>query len=287
VLREESQMAVSMDKAAYVMTWGRLKLFALIVAYALFMPGATSPPAKQLRVCSDPNNLPYSNSDEEGFENEIAALVAERLHLQLTYYWWPQRRGFIRNTLNAGKCDLIIGIPSGVEGIRVTRPYYRSGFTFVTRSDLAPLTSLDDERLRRLKIGIQLAGDDGSNPPPAHALARRGIVENVRGYLVYGDYRERHPSAAIMLAVLDREIDVAIVWGPLAGYWQRNSETPLRVSTVMPLSDGARLPMAFDISMGLRKDDVALRDDLNEFLVDSTAAINAILTRYGVVTVGF
>jgi mxaJ protein len=277
------QMAVpAIPKSAYVPSCARG--FAVIVAFALFMSGAASLPSKQLRVCADPNNLPFSNSDGEGFENKIAALMAERLHLQLTYYWWPQRRGFIRNTLNAGNCDLIIGTPSGVEGIRTTRPYYRSAFTFVTRADLTPLNSLDDERLRTLKVGVQLAGDDGSNPPPAQALAKRGIVQNVRGYLVYGDYRERQPAAAIMRALLDREVDVAIVWGPLAGYWQRYSETPLRVSTVLPLIDEARLPMAFDISMGVRKDDVALRDNLNALLVDEAAGIKAILAEYGVVT---
>ena len=274
-----------MPKTAYAPVSGG-QAFALIVAFAFLLPGASPPPAKLLRVCSDPNNLPFSNSDGEGFENKIAALMAERLHMQLTYYWRPQRRGFLRNTLNAGNCDLVIGIPSGVEGIRTTRPYYRSSFVFVTRSDIAPIMSLDDERLRSLKIGVQLTGDDGSNPPPAHALAKRGIVQNVRGYLVYGDYRERQPAAAIMRALLDREVDVAIVWGPLAGYWQRYSETPLRVSTVLPLIDGARLPMAFDISMGVRKDDVAVRDNLNALLVDEAAAINAILAEYGVVTMG-
>lgn len=209
---------------------------------------------RELRVCADPNNLPFSNEHGEGFENKIVELIANQLGAHLSYTWWAERRGFIRNTLNAGSCDLVPGITNGIEMLRTTRPYSRSGYAFVTRSDGPQVTSLDDPILHRLKIGIQLVGEDGANPPPAEALARRGLIDNVRGYSVYGDYRDEAPAAAIVDAVARGDIDVAVVWGPIGGYFASREPVPLTVSLVTPQSDGPRLPMVFDINMGVRKD---------------------------------
>ena len=211
--------------------------------------------ARELRVCADPNNLPFSNERGEGFENKIAELIASELNVKVSYTWWAERRGFIRNTLNAGSCDLVPGTTNGIEMLRTTRPYYRSGFAFVTRADQPQVSSFDDPRLRKLTIGIQLVGEDGSNPPPAEALGRRGLIDNVRGYSVYGDYRDETPASAIIHAVAKGDIDVAIVWGPVAGYFASREGVPLRVTLVSPQNDGPRLPMVFDINMGVRKDD--------------------------------
>lgn len=254
----------------------------LFTLSALVSLGATPVEARDLRVCADPNNLPFSNAQGEGFENKIAVLLARKLGANLTYTWWPQRRGFIRNTLNEGTCDLITGIASGVEMLRPTRPYYRSGFAFVTLTDGPEITSFDDPVLKSLRIGVQLVGEDGSNPPPSHALARRGIIDNVRGYSVYGDYRDRHPAAGIITAVVKGEIDVAVVWGPLAGFFAKREAMPLRVTLVTPVIDGPRLPMAFDISMGVRTKDTALRDEVDAALADLRPQIDAILADYGV-----
>lgn len=238
--------------------------------------------ARDLRVCADPNNLPFSNTRGEGFENKIVELIAEDLGATLRYSWWPQRRGFVRKTLNAGTCDLVSGMASGVELLRPTRPYYRSGFVFVTRAGGPQVESLDDPVLHDLKIGVQLVGDDGSSPPPAHALAKRGIFENVRGYLVYGDYRAEAPGASIVEAVADGEIDVALVWGPAAGYFAAQQDLPLRISLVEPAIDGPRLPMVFDISMGVRATDRALREEIDAALYRHRPRIDAILEEYGV-----
>jgi mxaJ protein len=238
--------------------------------------------ARVLRVCADPNNLPFSNARGEGFENKIVELVADELGARLSYAWWPQRRGFLRNTLLADECDIVSGTASGVEMLWPTRPYYRSGFAFVTRHDGPNVHSLDDSVLHGLRIGIQVVGEDGSNPPPSYALARRGIIANVRGYSVYGDYREAYPAARIMEAVAKGEIDVAIVWGPIAGYFAQRENVPLRVSLVTPEIDGPRLPMAFDISMGVRRNDRELRDELNAALYRLQPKIDAILADYGV-----
>ena len=155
-----------------------------------------------LRVCADPNNLPFSNDRGEGFENRIAELLAADRHARVEYTWWAQRRGFVRNTLSAGACDLMIGVPSGADIALTTRPYYRSTYVFVSRADRGlALGSFDDSRLRRLRIGVQMIGDDFANTPPAHALAARGMVQNIVGYSVYGDYSQPHPLSGIIDAV--------------------------------------------------------------------------------------
>jgi mxaJ protein len=236
-----------------------------------------------LRVCADPNNLPFSNRRGEGFENHIAELVAHELHQPLQYTWWAQRRGFVRNTLKAGTCDVIIGVPSRYDLTATTRPYYRSTYVFVTRSGSgADVRSLDDPRLRNVTIGVQLIGDDFANTPPAHALARRGIVQNVRGYTVYGDYRQPNPPARIVDAVAHGDIDVAIVWGPLAGYFATREPVPLRVTPLVPQQALPALPFTFDISMGVRRADSALQARLNDILAARRPAIDSILRSYGV-----
>ena len=137
----------------------------------------------------------------------------------MSYTWWAQRRGFIRNTLQAGLCDLIPGVPYAVDMLRTTAPYYRSTYVFVSRADDPDVTSFDDPRLRELRIGVQLIGDDGANSPPVHALGRRGIVGKLRGYSVYGDYTLPNPPSRIIDAVASGDVDVAVAWGPLAGYF--------------------------------------------------------------------
>jgi mxaJ protein len=248
---------------------------------------STAVPARELKVCADPNNLPFSNQREQGFENELARLVAHELHARLTYVWWAQRRGNIRETLKAGLCDVIPGVASNLEMLATTRPYYRSAYVFVSRAaDGLELRGFDDPRLRTLTIGVQMVGDDFSNTPPAHALTRRGIVDNIRGYMLYGDYAQDSPSRAIVDDVASGRLDVAVVWGPLAGYFARKERPELHLQAVSPLIDGPMLPMVFDISMGVRRDDRALRRQLDEVLTGQAERIQALLRRYGVPLVG-
>src|SRR5581483_7529739 len=175
------------------------------------------------------------NEAKAGFENRIADLVGDELNRPVTYTWWAQRRGFVRNTLNAGECDLVIGTAAGMDMLSTTRPYYKSTYVFVTRHDRGlDIRSFDDSVLHRLKIGVQLIGDDFANTPPAHALANRGIVRNLVGFPVYGDYAEPNPAARIMTAVERGDVDVAIVWGPLAGYFAKSSPVALDLVPVSP-----------------------------------------------------
>jgi mxaJ protein len=253
---------------------------ALALAITLFVCAPAS--ARTLRVCADPNNLPFSNERGEGFENRIVALVAEELGAEVEYTWRAQRRGFLRETLRARSCDVVPGLPSNLEGLRTTAPYYSSTYVFATRADGPTIDSLNDPRLRDLTIGVQLIGDDGANAPPAHALSRRGLVDNVRGYTVYGDYREPNPPARIIEAVARGDIDVAAVWGPLAGYFATRQGVPLKIAPVRPAFDGPQLPMVWDISMGVRKDDDELRREIDAALARRRADIDVILSEYGV-----
>jgi mxaJ protein len=254
---------------------------ALLVLAALIL--ATAADAKPLRVCADPNNLPFSNSRGEGFENKIAQLIARDLRTTVEYTWFAQRRGFVRNTLGANKCDVIIGVPSSFELALTTRPYYRSTYVFVTRRDRKlEIESLDDPRLRKLRIGVQMIGDDYASSPPAHALANRGITRNVSGFMVYGDYREESPVRRIIDAVAKGDVDVSAVWGPTAGYFIRRSRVPLVATPVTPQIDVPFLPFVFDIAMAVRRGDTALRDQLDAILVRREKEIDAILRQYGV-----
>lgn len=234
-----------------------------------------------LRVCADPNNMPFSSAAREGFENKLVELVAADLGAKVTYVWWAQRRGNVRETLNAGLCDLIPGVASSLEMLATTRPYYRSTYVAVTRTDRKlAISSFDDPRLPDLKIGVQLIGDDGSNTPPAHALMRRGMIDNVRGYMIYGDYEQPNPQAAIIEAVANGEIDVAFVWGPTASYFAAQQKTPL---TILPVTrfDGPQLPMIFDVSMGVRKGDQSLRTKIEDVLARREREVKKLLEGYG------
>jgi mxaJ protein len=235
-----------------------------------------------LRVCSDPNNLPFSNQQQQGFENRIADLLARDLGTKVEYTWWAQRRGFLRNTLLAGRCDVVMGLPHDADVARTTQPYYRSTYVFVTRRARGlHISSFDDAALRDLRIGVQVIGDDGANSPPAHALSRRGIVNNLIGYSVYGDYSLNSPPSRIVAAVARGEVDIAAVWGPLAGYFAAAEREPLDIVAVSPQIDGS-LPQAFDLSMAVRRKDTARLDVLNAFLQRRRADIDRILDTYHV-----
>ncbi|HUR90397.1 MAG TPA: substrate-binding domain-containing protein [Ramlibacter sp.] len=233
--------------------------------------------AEPLRVCADPDNLPYSRSDGSGFENRIAQLVADDLHLPLAYAWLPDRRGFVRKTLGAQLCDVIIGVPAGFERTATTQPYYRSTYVFVERtSDAPPVRSFDDARLSTMRIGVQLIGNDLAASPPGYVLASHGYTQNVRGYPLAGD----EPSSQRAVDAIARgEIDGAFLWGPQAGYFAQRAAVPLRV-TALPAPAGAHFDFA--IAMGVRRGDAVLRERLDDVLRRRQADIDRILREYGV-----
>lgn len=273
----------------------RLRRYALLASLAVALAGAPcrGPDAAQapeddavLRVCSDANNLPYSNAAGEGFENAIARLVAEEMGRHVEYAWWPQRRGFIRNTLAARKCDVVVGVPTRYERTATTRPYYRSGYVAVTRAaDELDIRRLEDPQLRELQIGVHTIGDDYSNPPPAQILGALGVQENVHGYSVFGNYAEPSPLREPVDAVARGDIDVAILWGPVAGFFAADQSVPLKLTPVG--SSSSDLPMAFDIGIGVRREDHDLLHELDAILERRSRDIASLLRRFGIPTEGF
>jgi mxaJ protein len=259
----------------------RIAAVTVVIAAAGVALGARA--RLPLRVCADPNNMPFSNERRQGFENKIAELIARDMARPLFYFWSPQRRGFIRNTLNAQRCDVVIGVPAGYGSVQTTRPYYRSAYAFVSRRDRSlRIRSFGDERLKALTIGIQITGDDYTNPPAAQALAARHLVQNVRGYTVYGDYSKTDPQRDIVDAVSDGRVDVAVVWGPLAGYYARKEPALIDVATVRTEGPEQALTFVFDIAMGVRRNDTVLHEALEAVLSRRGPEIRRVLIAYGV-----
>lgn len=234
-----------------------------------------------LRVCASPNNLPYSNISGAGYENKLAEFVAARLHAKLSYIWTDGRGNYLDKTLLKGKCDAVMGVPVGMPEIATTEPYFTSSFVFVYRKGSEPgLSSIRDARLRRLKIGVHLLGDDDT--PPAIALGREGIVDNVKGFMILGDVSRPNPPARIIDAVENGNIDVAAVWGPLGGYFAKRSKVPLAVVPITDTKGFTPLVFRYAIAMGTRPGDTELRDRLDRLIAAHGAEIRNILMRYGI-----
>lgn len=260
-----------------------IPMAGLLLASSSRAPELAHAAPRAFRVCADPNNMPFSSSDGTGFENRIAERLARDLGLPVEYTWLPQGRGFVRKTLNAGSCDVIMGVPHDYDLVRTTRPYFRSTYAFVYRTGSPyAVHTMDDSVLPRLRIGIHIIGDDYQNTPPAEALAARGIIDNVTGFPIFGDYSQRDPAAAIIHSVAHDSIDVAIVWGPFAGYFAPRERTPLTVVPLPNAVDASGQPFAYDISLGVRHVDSAFAARLDSLLVRDHEAITGILRSYGV-----
>ena len=256
-----------------------LWLAAFAIAACVAVTGAQAAELKALRVCADPDNLPFSNQQEQGFENRIAALVAQDLRVPYAYTWWPQRRGFLRGTLNARQCDVVIGIPTGHPLVLTTSTYYSSPYVVVSRRQDAPqVASLDDPILKELRIGVY------QNSPVDFVLGRRGMTENVIGYNTFYDGRINYPEK-IIEDVSSGHIDVAIVWGPAAGYFVGQRLDTLKLEPVdVPRLEGSGEGDAevFAMSMGVRKNDEPLHAVLETVLEAKGDEIRRILQEYGV-----
>jgi quinoprotein dehydrogenase-associated probable ABC transporter substrate-binding protein len=229
-----------------------------------------------LRVCADPHNLPFSNDKGEGFENKFAELLAQKLNRKLAYTWYPQSVGFVRNTLGAHRCDVIPGFPQGDELVQSTNPYYRTAYAFVVRpgDGLDDLDTLADPRLKTKRIGI-VAGT-----PPATYLAVNDLMQNAKPYPLVVDTRVESSAVAMIGDLASREIDVAILWGPMAGYYARAASPQMRVTLLMKDSGGPQL--AYRIAMGVRPSDQNWKRLLSRLIVENQADINRLLIGFGV-----
>ncbi len=242
---------------------------------------ASTPP---LRVCADPSNLPFSNGQQQGFENVLAHMVAHDLQRDIQFVWWPQRARFVEKRLKAQTCDLVMSVTSSFDLMMPTRPYYRSSYVFVSRRERRISTaSLTDASLKNYRVGAQIVGDDdGAMVPPAEEMAKRGLLRNLVGYSLYADPVGENPSAQIITAVEKGNVDLAIAWGPLAGYFAKRSPEPLRLTAICPVGDNSAEPFQFDISMGVRRGDDLLLQQLNDFITRRQQDIRKLLEAYSV-----
>lgn len=232
---------------------------------------------KVLRVCADPSNLPFSNEKGEGFENKIAELLAKKLGKSLAYSFYPGATGFVRNTLNAHLCDVILGMPQGNDLVQTTNPYYRTTYAIVTRagSALDGMETLDDPRLKAKPYRIGLV----ANTPPGNILAKNGLMAAVKPYALMIDTRVESSSAAMIHDLETGDIDIALLWGPIAGYYAKKSGARLNVAP-LPETPGAR--MAFRIAFGVRHSDQNWKRDLNKLIAENKGDLEKIITDYGV-----
>jgi len=231
---------------------------------------------KMLRVCADPHNMPFSTEKGEGFENKLAELFAERLGKGLAYAWYPQATGFVRNTLGAHKCDVMMGAPQGDDVVQVTNPYYRSAYALVFKEDrgLAGIDTLGNARLKHLRIGV-VAGT-----PPATNMVANGLMARAKPYPLVIDTRVDSSAAAMMHDLETGEIDAGILWGPMAGYYARQASVPVAVK---PLTkEGADPRLTYRIAMGVRHTDQEWKRLLNRLIRENQPGINKLLLSFGV-----
>lgn len=250
-------------------------LSLLVSLFVLVCVGTTSAETKLLRVCADPDSLPFSDIRGHGFENELARMLAKSMGEDLQFVWQRMGRGFVREFIETGKCDLVVGIPSAFRALLTTEPYYRSSYVFLTaQSKKFRPASLDDPDLKKFRIGVAALQEDYT--PPAAALARRGLQSQIVGIYSVGSH-----SMDIAKAVSRGDVDMAIVWGPIAGYAAKRSPKTFSLALVQPETDGA-MPFTFAIAMGVRKGDRELQSKVNAFIDAHRAVIAKLLDSYGV-----
>jgi quinoprotein dehydrogenase-associated probable ABC transporter substrate-binding protein len=229
-----------------------------------------------LRVCADPHNVPFSTDKGEGFENKLAELLAERLGKGISYTWYPQAPGFVRNTLAARKCDVIMGAPQGDDLIQVTNPYYRTAYALVFKqgNGLEGVETIEDPRLKGKRIGV-VAGT-----PPGNNMAANGLMANAKPYPLVVDTRVDSSAAALMHDLATAEIDAGILWGPMAGYYAQQANFAVALVPLVKETTGPRL--VYRIAMGVRFTDQDWKRSLNRLIAENQPAINKLLLGFGV-----
>jgi len=270
------QRCVSLRRVA---TLAGLGLVGFVLPARAQRPAPLDP--EKIRVCADPDNMPSSNDKLEGYENKLATLISQELKAKLEYVWYPTRRGYFR-ILNGMYCDLAMEVPAGLDMAGTTKPYFRSGYVFVTRkgSGLEDIKNLADPRLKKLKIGVNIYTSDAENSPPAMALSHYGVVGNLVGFSTFFDENNRPED--IVNAVAKKDVDLAIAWGPLAGFYAKSATVPL-VLTVLPARDSlSDFPFQYNIGIAVRRSDKEFKDSLNAVLTRRQSDVQAILKEYAV-----
>jgi quinoprotein dehydrogenase-associated probable ABC transporter substrate-binding protein len=253
-----------------------LKLLAALLLVLACLPASATPP---LRICADPDNLPFSNRARAGFDDRIISLVARDIHRAPVFLWARSRRGFLREQFNRNACDVLLGVPTGVRGVAVTDPYYTSSYAFVTPArKRLQIDSFSDERLNEQRIGLQILEEDLS--PPSLPLIRYGHAAQLVGFKSFGK-----AEGDVVKAVADGRVGIAIVWGPVAGYFARRSRMPLAVTPVSRGYTFSSIPFTYSIGFGVHKQDSLLLQQLDDSIHRLQPDINRILGAFAVPTV--
>jgi mxaJ protein len=261
----------------------RVLVFCGLVLASILAIAAPVP----LRVCSDPANLPFSNFRQQGFENKLALWMGRDLRRPIDFAWWPSRAHFVEKRLAAGQCDVVMGVPSTFAALTPSIPYYRSSYVFVSRRDRnLRLRTLHDPALHDMRIGLHLISDESESVPPAQELAANGMLKNIVGYSLYGRPLDANQGATLITAVAEKQIDVAVAWGPLAGFYAVRSPVPLRISQICEAPRRNSVPLQFDISIGVKKGESRLLRDVNGFIRRNRAGIRKLLAQYDVPLAG-
>lgn len=267
----------------------RLLSYAIVLVAAMAAAqSAATAQRETLRICADPNNLPFSHRNERGFENRLAAQWAERLDREVSYTWFPQRRGFVRNTLRAQdefgryKCDVVMGIVTGYELVMTTKPYYRSTYALVyvkdhglddIRSD-RDFINMDAERKRSIRVGVF------DQTPGAAWLMRHGFGRQMVPFPAMSGDPDSYPGEAIEKALVNEELDAVIIWGPIGGYFARQADA--HELAVIPLASEPGIRFDFSISAGVRHGDRETRAQIESLIDESSEDIKALLAEYNV-----
>ncbi len=229
----------------------------------------------ELRVCADPHNLPFSNEQQEGFENKIASLVAHDLNLKLSYTWFPDSQGFVRATLMQHRCDVIMGTVAGVEDMATTDAYYHTGYVMITReADNVTTDKVSDWHLAARRFGIVGA------TPPTNLIVQHNLMDQTSIYDLMVDTRVRQPAHQLVQDVAAGRVDVGLVWGPIAGYYAKADHDKLRITFLNP--EDAKVRLDYHIAMGVRPGDVEFRRRLNKVIATEQPQILAILHDYNI-----
>jgi mxaJ protein len=256
---------------------GRLARVVLILLAACASAGAAAQPTGGvLRVCADPQNMPFSNDKGEGFENKLVELIADKLGLQVEYVWLPQVVGHVASLPDDTDCDILMGYAQGTGLIEDTNPYYRTSYVLIYRQDdksLAGVESLADERLKTKSIGIL------ARTPPMSNMAINGLLANAKPFET-GDSTQASAAADVIAAIAAGKIDAGILWGPLGGYYAQDAEVPL---AVVPLvKEKAGPATIYGITIGVRPNEPEWKHRLNKLIAENQSAINAMIGAYNV-----
>jgi mxaJ protein len=256
----------------------RRALIAIVAgALVVLVPSASSAKSGQLRVCADPDNLPFSNRKGEGFENKLAELIASQLGLTVAYSWLPHVTGHVAALPDYEACDLLLGYAQGAGLIEDTNPYYRTSYVLLYREDderLAGIESLSDRRLKTKRIGIV------ARTPPAAIMSANGLTSNTTAYDDGLEDGSENPAAKVVAAIASGEVDAGVLWGPLGGYHALKSEVPLKLVPLVKEKAGPQT--VYGITMGVRPDEPEWKHRLNKFIAERQEEINALLAEYNV-----